>query len=434
MKHLKNFCGRHLLSIILVSSLVLQTVLPIRGNQPYDEIRNNNDHAESKQQTSRRRVELSEEEHEIGYIMGLNLHAPPLYSKQSSYQKIEIYESDHFGKVFVLDECLQLTERDAANYNEMLAHVPIMEYYGRRNRTKSIVGNDENHQNEELNVLVLGGGDGYVVSEVLKHEIVKNVDHCELDEDVIQVSEKYFSWAKDLWDENNGDDTRISDSIENGDNDQDKIKKGALHLYVEDGAKFVEKKSSQQSNDVYHIIIQDSSDPFVMESDGELVKLPSHVLYTEAHFENIYKILKKSNGVLIFQAETYNIPSNLKEIRKWKDLLISIGFKNVRYGSISTPTYSTGQIGFFIAHALDDYDNTCSNSQNNEEGGEIDDGSSIPLCSNELENGDFLDYDMMNAYFESNGLSTQYYHPPLHRSSFDLPLWVHQYINDAKIE
>eukprot|EP01083_Nonionella_stella_P015955 44631_1 len=71
---------------------------------------------------------IAEEEHEIGYIQSLKLQIPPLESVTSEFQEIEIYESKHYGKVFVLDECLQLTEKDAPHYNEMLAHIPIMEY------------------------------------------------------------------------------------------------------------------------------------------------------------------------------------------------------------------------------------------------------------------------------------------------------------------
>lgn len=221
-----------------------------------------------------------------------------------------------------------------------------------------------------------------------------------------------------------------------------KEKKEAVHLYVEDGAKFLEKKAlsyssktaAAQENSAYHIIIQDSSDPFVMESNGEIITLPSHVLYTRNHFENIYKILKQTEGVLIFQAETYNIPSNLVEIRKWRELLIDIGFQHVRYGSISTPTYSTGQIGFFVAHASslgDEGDdvhkndhNTCTRRQTDEE-----DNGPKPLCLNEQRSGDFLNYEAIDVYFQSLDFSTQYYHPPLHKSAFDLPLWVHQSIN-----
>lgn len=92
-----------------------------------------------------------EEEDEIGYVQSLILEDPPLYSSKSIYQDIKMYQSKHYGKVFVLDDCLQLTERDACHYNEMLAHVPIVEYLSSKNM-------DHFELSEAfLRVLVIGG-------------------------------------------------------------------------------------------------------------------------------------------------------------------------------------------------------------------------------------------------------------------------------------
>jgi len=474
---------------ILISLLILQSQPPTINAEK-------NDNAKARTTKTKTTIELREEEHEIGYTLGLILQYPPLYSTKSSYQQIEIYESEHYGKVFVLDECLQLTERDAPNYNEMLAHVPIMEFVGsrrrrrkRRNQNENENENDSENENNELlknkvNVLVLGGGDGYVVSEVLKHPIVNRVDHCELDEGVIEVSQKFFPWAKNLWNQTTSSSTNAShddgDDGNNNDNNDDnnKSEKTRVQLYVEDGAEFVKRKSqsiqkdndknNNNNNNTYHIIIQDSSDPFIMEDNGEMITLPSHVLYTQSHFENIYQILSQTNdgGVLIFQAETYNIPSNVEEIKKWKDLLIAIGFDHVRYGSIYTPTYSTGQIGFFVAHVTvgstgtqstggeDNYSCSCSDNDNDNgtcmdkeynnksDKSNNDQGDNVVRCSEgariasgdyeddnkDDDNNDYLDYSKMETYFKSIEARTQYYYPQLHKSSFALPYWVHQFI------
>ena len=100
-----------LLLVLLVNPVFTSPALPDRT---------------SESNTNTRRVD--EEEEEIGYIQTLLLNTPAISSRNSSYQKIEVYDSDHFGKVFLLDDCLQLTERDAPHYNEMMAHVPVMEY------------------------------------------------------------------------------------------------------------------------------------------------------------------------------------------------------------------------------------------------------------------------------------------------------------------
>ena len=90
---------------------------------------------------------VHEEEDEIGFIQTLLIHPNPIASFESEYQTIEVYTSPHFGKVFLLDENLQLTERDAPHYNEMLAHVPMMEYL-------AVQQPDEGRR---INALVIGG-------------------------------------------------------------------------------------------------------------------------------------------------------------------------------------------------------------------------------------------------------------------------------------
>jgi len=138
-----------------------------------------------------------------------------------------------------------------------------------------------------LKVLVIGGGDGYVVSEVLKHKTVSTIDHVELDEGVIEASKRYFDWARDLW-----DDDRV-------------------HLHVRDGSKFlVEMAIEVESSGTipYDVIIQDSADPFVVEEDGvTITTLPSAVLYSPDHFSAVFRSLNPESGVFLFQAETYNV-------------------------------------------------------------------------------------------------------------------------------
>ena len=213
---------------------------------------------------------VHEEEDEIGFIQTLLIHPNPIASFQSEYQTIEVYTSPHFGKVFLLDENLQLTERDAPHYNEMLAHVPMMEYLAAQ----------EPDEGESTNVLVIGGGDGYVVSELLKYPKVA-IDHVDLDGGVIKVSKEHFEWSA-AW-----EDERVN-------------------LVIGDGAAFVKEQVEKKKK--YHLIVQDASDPFFYDDEGEQTILPSHVLYDVKHFGGIYSLLKESNGVLMFQAETYNIP------------------------------------------------------------------------------------------------------------------------------
>lgn len=92
---------------------------------------------------------IGELEPSIGFYQAIELvNNSLLFSTQSKYQAIEVHKSKFFGKVLVLDGVIQLTERDADSYNEMMAHVPLFQ-----------------HPNPKK-VLVIGGGDGYVLKEV----------------------------------------------------------------------------------------------------------------------------------------------------------------------------------------------------------------------------------------------------------------------------
>lgn len=325
----------------------------------------------SESNTNTRRVE--EEEEEIGYIQTLLLNTPAISVRNSTYQKIEVYDSDHFGKVFLLDDCLQLTERDAPNYNEMMAHVPVMEYLSSRR---------DNENQEPLEVLVLGGGDGYVVSELLKYPNIGSIHHVDLDREVINVSRDHFPWATSVWDNER------------------------VNLVVGDGAQFVKDQVDEGKN--YHVIIQDASDPFYLKYDGSVVVLPSSVLYEEDHFRRMHKLLEAKRGVLMYQAETYNIPSNLKEIAKWRNLLRDIGFGRVRYGTIAISTYPTGQIGFFVSHTKSPTEENVCHSLDT-------DATSCNEIDSPDKSLDWIDWTTLRKTFNSLDGDTQYYHPHIHR-------------------
>lgn len=126
----------------------------------------------------------------------------------------------------------------------------------------------------------------------------------------------------------------------------------------------------------------------------------------------------------MFQAETYNIPSNLESIRKWRNLLQDLGFATPRYGSISISTYPTGQIGFFAAHARDDKgeEKVCES----DDACDGDSGGSVIL--DKMDTLPEMNWNEILAQFNELGGKTLYYHPRIHRSSFDLPLWVEEYL------
>jgi len=198
---------------------------------------------------------VGEIEPSIGFYQAIGLTEDSLlYETQSLYQDIEVHQTEHFGKLLLLDGVIQLTERDADSYNEMMAHTPMFQ-----------------HPNPKR-VLVIGGGDGYVLKEVLKHPSVTHVDHVDLDEEVIKTCRIYFPQWGDCW-----DDPRAT-------------------LHIADGAEYVRSVP----DGYYDVVVQDSSDPWAIHADGSTTPLPSGVLYGESHLCELQRILSP-NGVLNLQ-------------------------------------------------------------------------------------------------------------------------------------
>ena len=97
-----------------------------------------------------------------------------LHEEQTPFQHIEIVETEQYGRLLILDGVFQTSVKDEWTYHEMIAHVPLMM-----------------HPHPER-VLIIGGGDGGVAREVCRHECVKQVDLCDIDGRVIELSKEYF--------------------------------------------------------------------------------------------------------------------------------------------------------------------------------------------------------------------------------------------------
>jgi len=303
---------------------------------------------------------IGELDEETGFYQSIRLApGPPLLRKQSKYQLIEIHSSEHFGKVLVLDGIVQLTELDADAYNEMMAHLPMFQHPNPRR------------------VLVIGGGDGYVLSEVLKHDSVVHVDHVDLDEDVVEACREHFAWGS-AW-----GDPRV-------------------RLHIADGAAFVRNSPPN----AYDVVIQDSSDPWAEGEDGQRIELPSAALYTKEHMSNIYRALDV-DGVFNLQAETMQIPSDLAGAIRWRLDALKVGFQRARYGSIMIPSYPMGQIGCLLSEK------------------KAVDGGSAGIEVNERIR---LSVEERYKRMCDAGKETTYYHPRLQTSAFDLPLWAEKRI------
>ncbi|XP_055864979.1 spermidine synthase-like [Biomphalaria glabrata] len=210
-----------------------------------------------------------------------------LYHEKSKYQDILVFKSKTFGNVLVLDGVIQCTEKDEFSYQEMLAHLPLC-----------------SHKNPKK-VLIIGGGDGGVAREVLKHECVEEVHMCEIDQYVVEVSKKYLPG--------------MSTSFSNP----------RLHLHIMDGFEFM-----GQHQEEFDVIITDSSDPIGLASS----------LFEKNYYELMKKALKP-NGIVCSQGECMWIHIDL--IKNMLDFCDTL-YPSVAYAYTSIPTYPCGQIGFVL--------------------------------------------------------------------------------------
>lgn len=100
--------------------------------------------------------------------------ARKLHEEQSPFQRIEVYETTHWGRLLVLDGAVMLTQRDNFTYHEMMAHPVLFTHPNPRD------------------VLIIGGGDCGMLREVLKHDSVRRAVQVDIDERVTRVAEQFF--------------------------------------------------------------------------------------------------------------------------------------------------------------------------------------------------------------------------------------------------
>jgi len=203
-----------------------------------------------------------------------------LYRDKSDYQKIEVIENEYFGRVLLLDDLVQTSERDEFFYHEMLVHPAFV-----------------SHPSPQ-NILVIGGGDGGALKEILRYPI-EHACLVEIDQQVIDVSKEYFPW--------------LLPSLEDG----------RTELIIADGSEFIEKIDKK-----FDIVFIDSSDP-----TG-----PSTSLHEKGFYENLKRCLNLE-GIVVLQAGS---PFYHLESIKKKDAFLKKLFKNVCFYTSPVPTYPGG--------------------------------------------------------------------------------------------
>ena len=156
-------------------------------------------------------------------------------------------------------------------------------------------------------VLVIGGGDGGVLREIVKHETVKEAVLVEIDECVIRVSKQY-----------------LPDMARGFDHPK-------VTLRVEDGFKYLSELTTK-----FDVIITDSSDP-----EG-----PAESLFGVPFYNLLSRSLADDNGIVVTQCSE-NIWLNLNLLKEFRDTCRKV-FPVVEYAYTTVPTYTSGQLGLFV--------------------------------------------------------------------------------------
>lgn len=213
-----------------------------------------------------------------------------IYSGRSEFQRIDVFESDEFGRFLTLDGYMMLTEKDEFIYHEMITHVPMAVHPNVRD------------------VLVIGAGDGGVVRELARYDGIQHIDLVEIDELVVEVCKRYLPKTACRL-----DDPRVS-------------------AHYEDGVRFVRSCENQ-----YDLIIVDSTDPFG----------PGEGLFTKEFYGSCYKALRE-DGIMVNQHESPFYKEDAAAMQQ-AHKRIAESFPVCRVYQAHIPTYPSGHWLFGFA-------------------------------------------------------------------------------------
>jgi spermidine synthase len=209
-----------------------------------------------------------------------------LFDSETEHQHLVIFENSDFGRVMMLDGVVQLSTRDEFVYHEMMSHVPLFAH------------------GEATKTLIVGGGDGGVLREVLRHPDVTSATLCEIDRSVIDLCREHFP------DVSAGafDDKRTN-------------------IVIADGTKFV-----AETDERFDVITVDSTDPIG----------PGAVLFTKEFYADCRRALAPG-GILVTQ--------NGLPFLQGPELKQSVGYFRDLFGDAfaylaTTPSYFGGSMSF----------------------------------------------------------------------------------------
>lgn len=224
-----------------------------------------------------------------------------LFCGQSEYQRIDIFDSQEFGRFLTLDGNMILTEKDEFIYNEMIVHVPMAVHPNVRK------------------VLVIGAGDGGVLRELCRYNQVEQIDMVEVDELLVEVCKKYLPQTGCGF----GDDR--------------------VKIHHQDGLRYIRKCENE-----YDLIIVDPTDPFGV-GEG---------LFSKEFYGNRYKALRE-DGIMVNQHESPFYGEDVYVMNRTHKRIVG-SFPITKVYQAHIPTYPAGHWLFGFAskkyHPIRDLD------------------------------------------------------------------------------
>lgn len=217
-----------------------------------------------------------------GAAFGLKIKRK-LASKQSDFQLVEIFETEEFGNLMMLDGCTMVSSRENFLYHEMMSHPALFSHP------------------DPKNVVIIGGGDCGTLREVLRHKGVQTVHQIDIDKVVTEMAEEFFP---ELCEKNN--DPRA-------------------HILFDDGIKFM----ADAADDSIDVIIVDSTDPVG----------PGEGLFNHAFYTNCLRALR-SDGIFVQQSESPLLHLGL--LLDMRQAMLDVGFSDLKHVNFPQMIYPSG--------------------------------------------------------------------------------------------
>jgi spermidine synthase len=213
-----------------------------------------------------------------------------LYSENSPFQRVDIFDSYDFGRVLTLDGLMMVNEKDEFIYHDMISHVAMA-------------------VNPDIkNVLIIGGGDGGTAREMTRYPSIEKIDMVEIDELVVKSSMEFLPITA----------SKLTDQ--------------RVNLFYEDGIEFVKDKKN-----MYDLILVDSTDPIG----------PGEGLFTTEFYRNCHEALT-DKGILINQNESPYYSHYAHEMKRASKKIREIFEVSMTY-QFHMPTYPSGHWLFGFA-------------------------------------------------------------------------------------